>query len=308
MLKADAMNQAKRQRQYGFTLAELATVMVIIGLLLGGLMTVLPQQMEHQRFLQTQKALTDISDALMGYALSHPGASGRRGYLPCPDSPEATATLGDGLEDTVQISGCNLPSADPRCGDSDNDGTIGGASDTATQTVCLSQEGWLPSATLGVTSSDGWGNRFRYRVDTRFSNHETGLTIGLNSMGNLHVCNNSTCNTPIASNLPVVFLSHGLNASGARNSAFTLNAPPSAAQVDELQNTNGRNATDTATIACPLAPIPPPTTPVIQPPACNFVSHERYETGGAGGQFDDQVGWVPTSLLFNRLVAAGKLP
>ncbi|MGQ5522473.1 type II secretion system protein [Chitinimonas sp. PSY-7] len=296
------MNPRKKWLQHGFTLAELATVMVIIGLLLGGIMTVLPRQMEHQRYLQTQKALTDISDALIGFALAHPGVpTGLRGYLPCPDSPEATApnVPGDGLEDVVPINGCGT-SGDPRCGDSNNDNVIN-SSDTPNQNVCVSQEGWLPTATLGVSSSDGWGNRFRYRVDAKFSNHTTGFTVGLNSVGNLRVCSNAACATTVADKLPVVFLSHGLNAAGARNSAFILNAPPSAAQVDELQNTNGRNAADTTSIVCPADPAAPA-------PACTFVSHERYETDGAGGQFDDQVGWVPTSLLFNRLVAAGKLP
>ena len=31
-------------------------------------------------------------------------------------------------------------------------------------------------------------------------------------------------------------------------------------------------------------------------------------TSPPGGEFDDQIAWVPATLLINRLVAAGRLP
>jgi hypothetical protein len=41
----------------------------------------------------------------------------------------------------------------------------------------------------------------------------------------------------------------------------------------------------------------------------NWVSRPLSKSPGAtGGEFDDLLVWVPTSILFNRLVSAGKLP
>lgn len=61
----------------GFTLVEMAMVMLIIGLLLGGLMPTLSAQMEAQRVSETRKQLEDIQQALIGFAAAN-------GRLPCP--------------------------------------------------------------------------------------------------------------------------------------------------------------------------------------------------------------------------------
>lgn len=71
----------------GFSLVEMAIVLVIVGLLLGGMLTPLSMQMEQRRIGETQKQLDEIREALIGYAL-------RNGYLPCP-----AISAGNGLED-----------------------------------------------------------------------------------------------------------------------------------------------------------------------------------------------------------------
>ena len=71
----------------GFTLVELAVVLVIIGLIVGGLIRPLASQMEQARRADAEQALTQIHEALLGYAIA-----GQR--LPCPD------TNGDGRADT----------------------------------------------------------------------------------------------------------------------------------------------------------------------------------------------------------------
>lgn len=67
----------------GFTLVEMAVVLVIIGLLLGGLLLPLGTQLENDRRKETQAALETIREALIGYAVVN-------GSLPCHD------TNGDG--------------------------------------------------------------------------------------------------------------------------------------------------------------------------------------------------------------------
>ncbi len=63
----------------GFTLVELAIVLVIIGLLLGGMLLPLSTQVEVTQRQETERVLEEFKDVLIGYALIN-------GRLPCPDS------------------------------------------------------------------------------------------------------------------------------------------------------------------------------------------------------------------------------
>lgn len=66
-----------KHRQSGFTLVEIAIVLIIVGLMIGGLITPLSMQLEQRKVAETQKAMEEAREALLGYAL-------RNGYLPCP--------------------------------------------------------------------------------------------------------------------------------------------------------------------------------------------------------------------------------
>jgi prepilin-type N-terminal cleavage/methylation domain-containing protein len=70
-------------RLYGFSLVEMAVVLVIIGLLMSGLMVPLSSQLEYQKIEITQQRLEDIKEALLGF-----GAA--QGYLPCPTADDKT--------------------------------------------------------------------------------------------------------------------------------------------------------------------------------------------------------------------------
>ncbi|PWF47715.1 prepilin-type N-terminal cleavage/methylation domain-containing protein [Massilia glaciei] len=71
----------------GFTLVEMALVLVIVGFMLGGLLTPLSMQLEQRKASETQRALDEAREAVLGFAL-------RNGYLPCP-----AVSAGNGLED-----------------------------------------------------------------------------------------------------------------------------------------------------------------------------------------------------------------
>ena len=78
--------RVSRPRGSGFTLIELAVVIAIVGLLLGGLLVPLANQVDRDRVDATRKQLSDIEETLIGFAMAN-------GRLPCPD------TDGDGQED-----------------------------------------------------------------------------------------------------------------------------------------------------------------------------------------------------------------
>ena len=74
-------------KQFGFSLLEMAIVLLIVGLLLGGLLAPLSTQVQNSRMKSTNDILAGVNDALIGFAVSY-------GRLPCPD------TDNDGLEQT----------------------------------------------------------------------------------------------------------------------------------------------------------------------------------------------------------------
>lgn len=80
----------------GFTLVEMAVVLVIVGLLLGGMVLPLVTLQEQTTFNETRQKLSDIRETLLGYGITH-------GYLPCP-----AISASNGAEDrNVGTGACN---------------------------------------------------------------------------------------------------------------------------------------------------------------------------------------------------------
>lgn len=209
----------KSTLQNGFTLVEMAIVLMIVGLLLGGMLVPLSAQMEQRNNSDTQKAMADIKEAIIGYAMS-------TGQLPCPADPSAVT----GVTANAGIS-------------------------RATCTTAADSTGVLPWATLGVNETDAWGNRYTYRVTSDFADainpvaHVDGgctpsptptqASFALCSVGNLNVLSAAppTANTTIAGSVPAVIISHGKNAAGAYTPQGTQLAVGS--NADEQENSDG---------------------------------------------------------------------
>lgn len=148
--------------------------------------------------------------------------------------------------------------------------------------ACIVYEGNLPWLTLGIPGKDPWGNRLRYRVDRNFADvaptNPGGIQLA--TLPAVPITVNNATGGLIANGLPLVVLSHGQNAWGATSGAGVVIANPPAANTNERENTDGDST---------------------------FVSAPRADATAAGGEFDDQVGWLTTVQLIGRLQAAGRL-
>jgi prepilin-type N-terminal cleavage/methylation domain-containing protein len=173
-------------------------------------------------------------------------------------------------------------------------GGVGGANDTANDGVedfntgtgvCFSTTatGNVPWVTLGLGASDPWGNRFRYRVHSSFAQRSPAALFNLTTGTNLAVTATSggTLLTAASPDGAVaVIISHGRNGFGAMNSQ-TNAARPAPTSADELDNSAG---------------------------GTSYTSRAITAVGSTAGEFDDIVAWLGKYTLYNRMVAAGKLP
>lgn len=257
-----------RKSTAGFSLVEMAIVLAIVGLLLGGLIPTLSAQMESQRINETRKQLDEIQQALIGYAIIN-------GRLPCP----AKATLASGLANAGVEATTGNTCACTATGNYNAD-------NTATACTLSTVTGVLPWATLGIKETDAWERRYTYRVTRIFADQFAANTFGctpgttpaassfaLCSPGVLDVDSADSGGAVVANNVPAIFLSHGKNGAGAYLSSGTQLAV--SAGDDEAENSNNDN---------------------------DFVSHN------ITSDFDDLVVWLSPNTLLNRMVTAGKLP
>ena len=264
----------KQLRQYslqsGFSLIELAIVLFIVTLLLGGLLVPLSAQIDQQRAKETQKTLADLKDALIGFAIVN-------GRLPCP----ATATS-NGVENfctlTTGIAGCPTTTVIQPHGNCSN-----------------YNDGFVPAASLGMTPVDangylldGWNNRIRYAV----SNPTLGTyTHALTAASGIK---NATISTLSGANLLYACAS-ATGITGANCGTATKLTDSAAALVFSL----GKNGSTTGSGTDEAANL---NNDVI------FVSHSQTATGSTNGEFDDMLTWLPSAILIGRMVTAGQLP
>lgn len=228
----------------GFTLLELAIVLMIVGLLLSSLMPPLSAQIDQRRYNETQQHIAEIREALIGFSVAH-------GRLPRP-----AVSAADGTENSA-------------CADEE---------------ACT---GFVPWVTLGVRKTDAWNKMIRYSVTPAYANGAITLntvatkrvmTRDATGVGIYVVGAASACSTSIRC-APAIVYSAGKNHWGFSEDGTALpEGPPT--HADERTNANA-----------------------------NAIFITRLQSSGpAGGEFDDIVTWLPTYVLMNRMVAAGRLP
>lgn len=279
MIRPASLPQRRKpmlRRCTGFTLIELAVVLFLVSLVLGGVMTPLATRIEQKEREKTGDLLKEIKESLIGYTLVN-------GHLPCPDCPAGaaasvscgtgTAASNDGIEDGSDGAGTGIS---PRSVVADD------------FVQCAVEVGNLPWATLGVNEFDGWGNRFVYSVDQTFADNlngtvlpvacttpaTAGISFKLCSQGDTAIYEEGAATNLVANNVPALVFSYGAN-----GNAFGGTAPTSA---DELDNW----WTDVADR--------------------NFVSTDYNQT--TANEYDDLFIWISPGALMYKMVTAERLP
>lgn len=256
----------------GFTLIEMAIVLVIIGLIVGAGVTTIVPILQSSKVNDATAKLNKIADALLVYGM-------RYACLPCP----ANGALATG--------GANN-------GQSLDGGGAAVAAGACTANVCTTANGVVPWLALGLAEADitdPWGNRISYQLSANntvttctgagfaarnghlqtsggFSRTTNGATPCY-PLGWITV--NDAAGNPIAAGggaaegAAFVLVSHGPDGEGARAAGTgTLRASPSAS-ANQAENSNGDAV---------------------------FVQDVVNSSGGAN-HFDDIVKWSAAPLL-----------
>ncbi len=101
----------------GFTLAEIAVALIVVGLLLGGLLVSFSMHQEGRRAVATQRSLEEAREALLGFATLH-------GRLPCPAGTDGGFEIPEGGAACVHSYDGFLPAATLGMSPVDDDGYL----------------------------------------------------------------------------------------------------------------------------------------------------------------------------------------
>jgi prepilin-type N-terminal cleavage/methylation domain-containing protein len=129
MLISSPPSRANLRFRRGFSLVEIAVVLVIIAILVTAVGAALSSQLDQQRTLDTQRQLDSIKEAIYGFAMAN-------GRLPCP----ATSTsAGQERFCTNASGGCGTPTT------------------VQTHGRCVTSFGFVPARTLSLAPIDSGG-------------------------------------------------------------------------------------------------------------------------------------------------------
>jgi prepilin-type N-terminal cleavage/methylation domain-containing protein len=282
--------------QSGFTLIEIAMVLLIVTILLGYTVALFPRQQELKQYRAVEQEMDEIIAAIVGFAQVN-------GRLPCPAIPNSI-----GLESGGGGADC---------------GFFGGFVPVNT----LGFTGKLNGDSLLL---DPWGNPYRYYVsDSDFNGGASGAdfvrsgemqVVGLVDSdldnyidldGMYLICDvgdatlNQLCDAPANpifgnaagatgpyAGAPFVLISHGKDWNEA------------AATGDQLINMGSSTTTALGMGAVPTGNVYLLKDVNAATPETTFVKRLT----GFADDFDDVVKWAPPGILFSKMIEAGQLP
>lgn len=276
-------NKEFNRRVTGFTLVEMAIVLVIVGFLLGAFLVPLQAQRDIAFQLETVNILKNSRQALLGFAQTN-------GRLPCP----ATANAAGGAPNNTGV-----------------ENPIGGG-------VCVNQVGFLPAATLGIQPTDdagfvvdAWNNRIVYAVTQ--SNASADVTTP--------VAPDFTVNIPEDLTTAAIIEADGIDAVGISNLSPDLRVCSTSTGVTAVA-CSGAPETNYLTneavvviysLGATAAQGPGgddesenPVPSVAGSTDTVFVSH-GIRANDPNGEFDHLVVWLSPYVLYNEMIQAGQL-
>jgi len=287
--------------QSGFTLVEIAIVLLIVTILLGYTVALFPQQQQLKQYRAVNLEMDRVMETIIGFAQVN-------GRLPCPAQPD-----GAGVEDINGIVGCN---------------TYAGFVPVNT----LGLDGRLNEDSLLL---DPWGNPYRYYVTDVDFNGDSSSDFTAPGQMRLVGLVDTEANTPpgdgyidldgrylicddpgtagddqCANAANEVFgrydAAAGLGGAETRygGAPFVLlsmgkNWNDGTPVGDELEN-SGATATSTTGV-------PSGNSYLLKNVASGETTFVRRRDGMAD-DFDDVVRWASPNLLFSRMIQANQLP
>lgn len=179
------------KKNSGFTLTELAIVLVIVSLLIGGMLMPLSAQQDYRDIAETEKSLSEAREALIGFAVVN-----RR-------FPRPAISAVNGAEKS-QCAGASVAIREAAC------------------------TGFIPWETLGVKKLDAWNKIIRYSVTPGFAGGiviGTDIPIALTTVATKNIRTRDasiSADAPLATSVPAVVFSQGKHNWGTDNAGNTF--------------------------------------------------------------------------------------
>lgn len=258
------------RHQRAFTLVELAVVLLIVALLLSTLMYTLSAQSDQRTREQTQRTLEQAREALIGFAIAN-------GRLPCPASSAS--------------NGVEAPNGGGDCTNYN--------------------DGFLPAVTLGFQPTDAagyavdaWNNRIRYSLARNLS--PGTCTVPHFTVRNTLKQNGISC-LPSGTELLICKSTQSAPAPAVGNCGAADNAVTNTGTVVAIVFSPGKNFSQAQTAAAATAASRFDEAANLDGNTV-YIMHTPAPSGAAGGEYDDQMVWIPVGVLYGRMAAAGVLP
>jgi prepilin-type N-terminal cleavage/methylation domain-containing protein len=263
------MMNSSRKIQLGFTLIEIAIVLVIVTILLGYSVAMFSVQQELKRYRQAESEMESVIEHLIAFAQVN-------GRLPCPDTSAGAGTI-NGLEDAVV--------------------------DIVTLLIddCEAFFGFLPARTLGLSGKfndqgvliDPWGSGYGYAVSAADAGDGIPDLVSPNGIRiegiaavqpDLFICDDSDT---LGNHLNCAAVSGGTEVVGANGAvAAVIISLGKDFEIPATSNIQAENLDDFH----------------------NGTNDKVYIFSPRRDDYDDIVKWLPTNLLFSKMIEADQLP
>jgi prepilin-type N-terminal cleavage/methylation domain-containing protein len=279
----------KAKNQNGFTLVEIAIVLLIVTILLGYTMAMVPIQQELKQYRQADEEMNKIIESVYAFAQV-------KGYLPCPawvDSLTAPTVSSSGFE-------CRENGGALDCGGSDpvNDS-------------CDVWFGYVPGKTLGIEGRysnvtglllDPWGKPYRYQVAK--DANSVGGPVASSGNGNF-IISGDMSKAGIANLSPDLSVCNVDPSVGTGNhdtvctgALETIIAEAPAVIFSTGKDTNDKNDTTNSWVQRENLDNSDLDTVFVK----QTFNHSR------GAEFDDLVKWISPNILYSKMIDTGQLP